>query len=108
MKHYNHLTQDQRYTIYTLVKTGYTKSEIASAIGVDNSTVCREFKRNRGQRGYQYKQAHEKAIIRRTSKGHPSIDSSTWSMIDDFIREDWSPEQISGRMKREHRISIRH
>lgn len=108
MKHYNHLTQEQRYGIYTLLKTGHNNSEIASTIGVYNSTISRELKRNRGKRGYRYKQAHRKAIGRRTAKGRPLIDSSTWTRIDSFIRNYWSPEQISGRMKREYNISVSH
>ncbi|MCH8011826.1 MAG: hypothetical protein IIA61_07755, partial [Candidatus Marinimicrobia bacterium] len=31
-------------------------------IGVHKSTISREVKRNRGQRGYRHKQAHAKAL----------------------------------------------
>ena len=43
---YTHLTQDERYQIAILNKTGHDKSDIA-----------RVMKRNRGERGYRPKQA---------------------------------------------------
>ncbi len=51
MKHYQQLTQEQRYQIYGLRKAGFNQTGIANEIGADKSTVCRELKRNRGQRG---------------------------------------------------------
>jgi IS30 family transposase len=53
MRTYCQLTQEQRYQIYALKKTGHSGMEIAEVIGVDKSTVSRELKRNRGQRGYR-------------------------------------------------------
>ena len=58
MRTYRQLTQAQRYQIYALKKTKHSLTEIAGVIGVDNSTVSRELKRNRGQRGYRPQQAH--------------------------------------------------
>ncbi len=40
------LTQQQRYHIYGLWKSGHTQTAIAKEIGVHKSTTCREFKRN--------------------------------------------------------------
>ncbi|MDP6614813.1 MAG: helix-turn-helix domain-containing protein, partial [Candidatus Marinimicrobia bacterium] len=52
MKHYSQLTLEQRYGIYTLLKTGHNQSKIAEVVGVHKSTINRELKRNRGGRGY--------------------------------------------------------
>ncbi|MEA3350554.1 MAG: helix-turn-helix domain-containing protein, partial [Chloroflexota bacterium] len=42
-------TQEQRYQIYALLKSGQNKSDIAKVLGVDKSTISRELKRNRGK-----------------------------------------------------------
>ena len=107
MESYKQLTLEQRYQIYALLKTGNTNKEIAGIIGVDKSTIGRELKINSGLRGYRPKQAHRMAIERR-KKGTSRITSETWAMIEGLIRNDWSPEQISGRLKREHEIHISH
>jgi len=40
------ITREQRYGIYTLLKTDYNQSEIAAGIGVHKSTISRELRRN--------------------------------------------------------------
>ena len=101
------LTQAQRYQIYALRKTKHPLSEIASVIGVHKSSVSRELNRNRGQRGYRPQQAHELAVNRR-QKAVPRITAEVWSVVESLLRQDWSPEQISGRLKKEQGIRISH
>ena len=48
MSRYTQLAQEQRYTIWTLLKE-HTQTYIASKIGVCKSTVCHEVRRNRGK-----------------------------------------------------------
>ena len=55
MRRYTQLTQDQRYQIQALMKAGLNQTETALIVGVDKSTICREFKRNTGLRGYPTK-----------------------------------------------------
>ena len=98
---YSQLTQDQRYQIYALKKTGHSQTEIAQFLGVHKSTISRELRRNRGQRGYRPKQAHRKAMVRRKEKVRPRISDDDWALIEEKIRLDWSPEQISGWLERE-------
>ena len=107
MRTYRQLTQEQRYQIYALQKTGHTRTEIAEVIGVHKSTVSRELKRNRGGRGYRPQQAHSRALERQ-QKGVPRISAETWSVVERLLRQDWSPEQISGRLKKEQQVCISH
>jgi len=107
MKTYHQLTQAQRYQIYALRKTKHTLAEIADVIAVDKSSVSRELKRNRGKRGYRPQQAHELALERR-SKSVPRITTKIWAVAEKLLRQDWSPEQISGRLKKEQGIAISH
>jgi IS30 family transposase len=107
MRTYAQLTQEQRYQIYALKKTGHSPSEIAAVIGVHKSTVGRELKRNRGKRGYRPQQAQNLARERR-QKGAPRISTETWATVERLVRQDWSPEQISGRLKKEQQIGLSH
>ena len=108
MKHYSQLTLEKRYGIYSLLKTGQTQSKITEVIDVHKSTVSRELKRNRGGRGYRPKQANAFAQERRRHNVHFRIDSGTWVFIERLICKEWSPEQISGWMKKNMKISISH
>ena len=107
MKTYHQLTQPQRYQIYVLWKTKHTLAAIADVIGVHKSSISRELKRNRGQRGYRPQQAHELARARR-QKAVPRLTTEVWNIVESLLRQDWSPEQISGRLKKEQRIRISH
>ena len=107
MRTYHQLTQAQRYQIYALRKTKHALSEIATVIGVHKSSVSRELKHNRGQRGYRPQQAHELALERR-SKPVLRITAQIWTTVDELLKQDWSPEQISGRLQKEQGIRISH
>ncbi len=48
---YTHLTRDERYQIAILAKAGHDQSEIADVMNRHRSTISRELRRNRGQRG---------------------------------------------------------
>ena len=105
---YTQLTYEQRYQIKALLEMGHKQTQIAECLGVHKSTISREILRNRGQRGYRPKQAHQLAIQRR-KKTKKRIATSTWEQVKVRLREEWSPEQISGRLKKEGiRISHGH
>lgn len=99
MKNYTQLTHEQRYQIQALLKAKHSQTEIAVILDVHKSTISRELKRNMGKRGYRPKQAHETCLERRILKVKPRILSSTWRLIKRMLREDWSPEQVSSRLK---------
>jgi len=94
--YYTQLTREQRYQIKALLKTGQTKAKIAAVIGVHRSTIYREIGRNRGRRGYRPRQAHRQALARRKGKAQRRITSGDWRLVEEKLREHWSPEQISG------------
>src|SRR3972149_48066 len=107
MTAYRQLTQAQRYQIYALRKTQHSLEGIAEVIGVHKSSVSRELKRNRGKCGYRPQQAHELALGRR-AKSVPRITAKIWAGVEHLLRQDWSPEQISGRLKKEQGVAISH
>jgi transposase, IS30 family len=104
---YTQLTREQRYQLYALKKMGHSRSEIARVIKVHKSTVGRELRRNTGRRGYRPHQAQAAALARRP-KAQPTITAQTWALVAKLLRQDWSPEQISGRLKKERQLCLSH
>lgn len=95
---YHHLTEKERYQISALNKAGQSQVEIAELLGRSPATISRELRRNRGERGYRPKQAHRLASQRReVSAGNARrVSASDWLAIESKLRDDWSPEQVSG------------
>lgn len=105
---YTQLTEPQRYQIYALLKAGHNKSQIASLIQVNKSTIYRETKRNTGGRGYRPSQAHKFAQQRKFAKYKPRISDESWKDIERLIEEDLSPEQASDWLEINTEIRVSH
>ena len=105
---YHHVTLDIRSQIYALKATGTSLNKIADIVEHHVSTISREIKRNAGGKGYRHKQADAKAIERRSnaSRTPKKLTPELVAIIEEKLLQDWSQEQISGRLKLEgHRIS---
>ena len=109
MRTYNQLTSEQRYQISALKRIGHSQTEIAKELEVHKSTISRELSKNTGERGYRTRQAHEKARERR-AKVTPTkrISAETWEEVEEKLRQDWSPEQVSGWLEKRQEIRISH
>jgi len=106
---YTHLTQDERYQIAILIKAGHKQSDIARVMNRPPSTISRELRRNRGQRGYRPKQAHEFSQARmRACENGRRVCPETWAFAEAKLGELWSPEQISGHLKANGQPGISH
>ena len=107
---YKQLTLEKRYQISALIKAGLNQKEIALEIGVHPSTISREFRRNNDNvRGYSAEIAQ---VISSKKHKEKSKRFSLTKPIEKYIRaklkQDWSPEQIAGRMKLDTGISVVH
>ena len=109
-KSYTQLTPEKRYQIYAYLKAGWSQSAMARELSVHKSTISRELKRNRGQRGYRPVQAQQRATARAQQRAtaraqerasRPRISATTWQVVRQKLGEQWSPEQISGRLRRQ-------
>jgi len=102
MRSYHQLTSEQRYQISALKEIGHSQTEIANELEVHKSSISRELSRNKGERGYRPKQASEKAQERRaqTTPGKRIL-AETWEVVAEKVRQDWSPEQVSGWLKQQ-------
>lgn len=108
MRGYTQLTREERYQIYILKKDNYRQTEIADLMGRNKSTISRELSRNRGLKGYRPKQAHNLAIARQMNKVQRRLGWDVWRQVEVLVRQEWSPEQIVGRIEMEQDVHISH
>lgn len=110
-KKYHQLTEGERNQIYALHKEGLSPAEIGSRIGRNTSTIYREFQRNTGGRGYRPIQAHRSASERRSSAsslGGTISEAAKQYMLEKLTEDQWSPEQISGRIYKDIGEQVSH
>lgn len=107
----SHLTHEERCHIYAYKQSKISNRGIAERIGCSHTAINDELKRNTGKRGYRNNQANKKAIDRRAQasltpkKMVPDVVTLIKSML---LENQASPEQISGRLSRNHGINISH
>jgi len=100
---YQHLSQDERYQIYALLKAGHAISRIAEIIGRHKSTISRELTRNVGLKGYRPQQAQRFAELRgRNSRNARRVSASEWSLAEQLLVDKWSPEQVASQVCMSH------
>ncbi len=107
-KGYKQLTYDERCQIYILKDRGDSNRSIARALNIDHTTVGRELERNSGKRGYRHKQAQENSINRKNPSSNKKMTPEMITFIEEKLRLQWSPVQISGRLKKEGLQHVSH
>jgi IS30 family transposase len=107
---YKQLTLEKRYQITALIKAGFNQKEVAFEIRVHPSTISRELRRNNDKvRGYNAELAQIKSTkVEMQKKKRYSLTKSIEKYIRAKLKQDWSPEQISGRMKLDTGVSVVH
>ena len=82
---------------------------IAKKLGRSPSNICAEVKRNSVHGVYDPKKAENKAVQRRKQSKIQSLgvltDTATWDYVEKKLKASWSPEIISGRLRRVHKKS---
>ncbi|MFG6159528.1 IS30 family transposase [Halomonas sp. 1390] len=94
---YRQLTQIQRYQIHARYDVGMSQRQIGRKLGLHSSTISRELRRNATSGGYDPEQAqilsdHRRRIAWKWTKRLPSMIAA----VAGRLREEWSPQQISG------------
>lgn len=108
---YHQITAGERIVISTLRKEGLNASEIARHMGRHRSTISREVKRNsRPQdRCYRPDEANcHAAVRRRASCSWSKFSDAQWQFVKEQLRDEWSPEQISGQLAKDAGFAISH
>lgn len=106
-----HLTEEQRYAIYTMLQIPMTQKDIAEAIGVHKSTISRELRRNCDKRSGKYIMdlAQRKAEKRKANKRHKEVFTAPMQLrVKRLLKRGFSPEQIAGRSKVEGKAIVSH
>ena len=100
---YKHLSQNERYQIYALLRAGQTQTKIASILGRHKSTISRELKLGSGLCSYRPKQACALAAKRaKSSRNATQIAPWVMDMASYMLNLQWSPEQIAGKLPISH------
>ncbi len=89
--------------------SGEITQEIAVLVEVSEATISRELRRNRGKQGYRPQQAHHTACQRkRAATKAIKMTDEIIVLVNEQIRLDWSPEQVSGWLIKQHGIYLSH
>jgi IS30 family transposase len=95
---------EEREIISQMSYAGESRAAIGRRLGRHKSTIGRELRRNASGERYSAVAAHKQAAERRRNR--PLVRKMERSEIDEQVRsglaKHWSPDQISGRMRREH------
>lgn len=105
---YYQITSEERYTISKLRKQGYTNARIAKYLGRHPTSIGREIKRNSCNDGYyRYSKAGSRTRNRRSvSRRNQHFTDEDYEIVDGLLAEKWSPEQISGYLRRHNVFSM--
>ena len=98
------LTPTEREEISRGLATGDSLRAIAARLGRPASTVCREVNRNGGHQDYRAAMAEKRAwqSARRLKRCLLATNDPLRDVVAKKLKEDWSPEQISGWLKRRY------
>lgn len=108
---YQQLTSDDRYMLSILRKQGLTQAAIARELGRSPSTISREIKRNRCAYDdfYRYSKAIYRTKARRSvSRRNGQFCDADYTKVQHYLAQDWSPDQISGYLKKRGLLKISH
>jgi len=97
-----HLSCEEREKIFLLSSHGKTKREIGRQLGRHHTVISRELERNHSPNGiYSPAQAQRTSLLRRSQANsrNPLKDERIFRYVKEKLLEDWSPEEISGRIK---------
>ncbi|MCP3672917.1 MAG: IS30 family transposase [Gammaproteobacteria bacterium] len=78
--------------------------DIAKNLNRNQTTISREIGRNTGKRGYRYQQAERLTRERHSIKNKAKkLTAEVLLLVDKYIKNDWSPEQICGWLRNDER-----
>ena len=108
---YSQLNAAERSVLAALRSLGLNKAEIGRQLGRHRSTIGRELRRNCSpyDGGYRSARAHQRAHARRyRSRRNSQFAKEQWERVEELLREEWSPKQVSGYLGRTRQLSISH
>jgi len=106
-----HLNDEERHLIAAMRHVGKSMRSIAKELGRSPATISREVKRNAYPTDGRYRAFHACSMYKgrrsRARKG-TQFTESEWKQVRELLHRDYSPEQISGWLKKEGIMMISH
>lgn len=100
---YSHISLVERKEIEMLIIKGRSQNYIAGALQRGKGTISEEIKNNSVNGFYKARKAHHKAYARRKYSKYQGMkivqDEKLQNYVEKHLRDDQSPETISGRLK---------
>jgi len=108
MKKHKKLNANERDKIALWLSRGLSQRKIAFNLSRSVSSISEEIKRNNWKGNYEAIHAQSMAIKRKIKAGYrpPFRSARTYVYVLEKLKEGWSPEQISGRLKVEFGINL--
>ena len=106
MKQYGQIKKTERLEIGILLERGYSDQEIAEVLGRHRSTIYRERTRNAVNGEYVPTKADHKAYVKRKYAKYQAMRIVEDMKLREYIEtklldEEWSPDQVAGRLAHE-------
>ena len=113
-----HLSMSDRSRIEVYLELGWSNSRIAKEIKFSKQAISREVRRNRNRQGNytaitadrltkaRRHQANQQFRVLSTDEKISNNDTWLTKYVIRKLKQDWSPEQIAGRLKLDHNRSI--
>jgi IS30 family transposase len=102
---YTHLSRDDRISLEALLSVGLSFRACALKLNTSPTTIANEIRINGGRDVYKGKTAHRHYLKRRRAANqcHRILgkDDKATAMVINLLGDDWSPEQVIGRVNLE-------
>jgi len=103
MRNYKHITKTERLEIALLKERGYSNRDVAKALKRSPNTISLEIAKNSVRGKYDQHKAQHKAYVKRKCSKYQGMkiveDGQLRNYVEEKLKEDWSPEEIAGRLK---------
>ncbi len=107
---YTHLTKEDRFMLSALLKEGLSLRKCAKNIGSSPTTISNEVRENGGRDNYKPGKAQKRRLKARleANQCHRKIgrDKELTDKVIELLSDDWSPEQVIGRMELEWGLKL--
>jgi len=109
-KQYSHISKTERQEIALYMDKGYSVRDISRMLQRSSSTICEEVKRNSVNGVYDPSKANHKAYCNRKYSKYQGMkvagNKIAREYVDTMMKKEWSPKQISGRIKIDLGINV--
>ncbi len=98
-----HLNIQERLQIETLLIAEHSQAEIARQLEKSDSCISREIRHNSRDGKYCHHTAQKLYDERRYHSKHSLLTEEHWTVVCTLLQQRWSPEQISGWLRANHK-----